>query len=215
MAYTAVGGSQPGPRAAAANSTLSGRDAVRPVRYTTIRPTADDSQDFIGHDRMEKTHPFTTPRSTMLTSAFTAHTSRPPNEVFAYLADLANQPEWRHDINSSELDQGAPGQPGSTWRQEVRTGPLPRPHQRVVELAVVEPDIHIEVRTIDDALLQATASYDLNADETGTAITVTTSLTATRPAGRAVLRVIRGHVAATTRQYRDQLERVLGNHQAV
>ncbi len=151
----------------------------------------------------------------MLTSAFTAHTSRPPDEVFAYLADLGNQPEWRHDINSSELDQGAPGQPGSTWRQEVRTGPLPRPHHRVVELAVVEPDIHIEVRTIDDALLQATASYDLNSDETGTAITVTTSLTATRPAGRAVLRVIRGHVAATTRQYRDQLERVLGNHQAV
>ena len=186
---------------------------MRPVRYTTIRPTADDSQDFIRHDRMEETHPFTTPRSTMLTCAFTAHTSRPPDEVFAYLADLANQPEWRHDINSSELDQGAPGQPGSTWRQEVRTGPLPRPHQRVVELAVVEPNIHIEIRTIDDALLQATASYDLNADETGTAITVTTSLTATRPAGRAVLRVIRGHVAATTRQYCDQLERVLGNHQ--
>jgi uncharacterized protein YndB with AHSA1/START domain len=150
----------------------------------------------------------------MLTNVFTAHTRRPPAEVFTYLTDLTNQSEWRHDIDSSELERGAPGRPGSTWRQQVRTGPLPRPHQRRLELAVVEPNVHIEVRTIDDALLQATATYDLDVDERGTAIRVTTSLRASRPAGRAVLRVIRGRVAATTQQYRDQLEQVLADREA-
>ena len=46
----------------------------------------------------------------MLTALFTAHTHRPADEVFGYLADLAHQPEWRHDIVSSVLDRGGPGE---------------------------------------------------------------------------------------------------------
>ena len=146
-----------------------------------------------------------------MTALFTAHTHRPPDEVFGYLADLAHQPEWRHDIVTSVLDRGGPGQQGSTWRQQIRTGPLPRPHQRMVELAVLVPDSHLEVRTIDDALVRATATYGIGTDERGTLITVTTSLTAGGVAGRAVLRIIRGRLSATTQQYREALERVLGD----
>ena len=40
--------------------------------------------------------------------------------TFAYLADAANQPEWRPDVKEGELVSGAPGVVGSTWRLKLR-----------------------------------------------------------------------------------------------
>ena len=40
--------------------------------------------------------------------------------TFAYLADAANQPEWRPDVKEGELVSGTPGTPGATWKLRLR-----------------------------------------------------------------------------------------------
>ena len=40
--------------------------------------------------------------------------------AFAYLADAANQPEWRPDVKEGELVSGTPGTPGATWKLRLR-----------------------------------------------------------------------------------------------
>jgi len=145
----------------------------------------------------------------MLTATFIIHTHRSPEESFSYLSDLGHQPQWRHDVTSSELEHGAPGEPGSKWRQEVRTGPLPRPHERHVVLAAAQPNTHLVVRTVDDALLRAEGTYHLEPDGNGTTISVTTSLAAARPAGNVALRAIGRHFRTTVERYRTQLQDAL------
>ena len=40
--------------------------------------------------------------------------------TFAYLADAANQPQWRHDVATCELTGGAAGTVGAVYRQTNR-----------------------------------------------------------------------------------------------
>jgi hypothetical protein len=39
-----------------------------------------------------------------------------PDEVFAFLADLANWPRWQSDMKSTTLVDGVPGQQGAVYR---------------------------------------------------------------------------------------------------
>jgi ribosome-associated toxin RatA of RatAB toxin-antitoxin module len=39
-----------------------------------------------------------------------------PDDVFAFLADLANWPKWQSDMKSTTLAEGQPGQVGATYR---------------------------------------------------------------------------------------------------
>ena len=50
--------------------------------------------------------------------------------TFAYLADAANQPQWRHDVATCELTGGAAGTVGAVYRQ-TKSRPGGRvPHHR-------------------------------------------------------------------------------------
>ena len=40
--------------------------------------------------------------------------------TFAYLADASNQAEWRHDVETCSLTEGAPGAVGAVYRQTNR-----------------------------------------------------------------------------------------------
>jgi uncharacterized protein YndB with AHSA1/START domain len=140
---------------------------------------------------------------------FSLETSLPPDLVFAYLSDFSHQPDWRHDVVTSELRSGAPGQPGSTWDQEIKPGRLPRPHRRVVELHEVVAPSTLSYRTIDDALLRAAGTYRIEASGGGTKVVVSSTLDAARPAGAAALLAIGGHVNSTVKRYRTQLKAAL------
>jgi uncharacterized membrane protein len=45
--------------------------------------------------------------------------SRPAGEVFSFLADVGNEPQWREDVKSVVLESGAGAQAGAVYRQEV------------------------------------------------------------------------------------------------
>ena len=147
----------------------------------------------------------------MLTRTFSVHTNREPASAFAYLSDLGNQPQWRHDVLASDLQNGAPGKPGSTWRQAIKSGRLPRPHERLVELCIAQPHHKLAFRTVDDAPIRAEGTYELRPAGTGTTITVTTTLTANGGVGKVALRAVRRHAETTIDRYRVQLERALAN----
>jgi uncharacterized protein YndB with AHSA1/START domain len=49
-----------------------------------------------------------------------AHISKPVDQVFAYLANVAKQPEWEPNILACQLDGAGPIQKGSTATQTVR-----------------------------------------------------------------------------------------------
>jgi Polyketide cyclase / dehydrase and lipid transport len=150
--------------------------------------------------------------ASMLTTTFTIRTALPPDAAFAYVSDFGHQPEWRHDVLTSELDHGVPGEAGSMWRQEIRPGRLPRPHQRLVEMNVAEPYHAVAYRTVDDAPIRAEGSYTLDGDATGTTISITTTLNAVGPAGTVALLAIRRHFKVTTDRYREQLAQALDGH---
>jgi Polyketide cyclase / dehydrase and lipid transport len=150
----------------------------------------------------------------MPTTTFTIRTELPPDAAFAYLSDFSHQPEWRHDVLSSDLAEGSPGKAGSVWSQEIRAGRLPRPHRRLVELTTADPHHTVAFRTVDDSPIRAEGSYTLDGDATGTTISITTTFEANGPAGTLVLKIARRHFQATTKRYEKQLTKALDNQQA-
>ena len=53
-----------------------------------------------------------------------------PGRTFAYPADASKQAEWRHDVATCELTEGAPGAVGAVYRQSTAAGGRLRHHGR-------------------------------------------------------------------------------------
>jgi uncharacterized membrane protein len=68
---------------------------------------------------------------------------RPIEDVFAYLADFENIPEWNYAIAETKKNSDGPVGVGTTYRQ-VRT--LPRPSEESFEITVYEPDRSLAIR---------------------------------------------------------------------
>lgn len=82
---------------------------------------------------------------------------RPISEVYDYLVDLGNIPQWNWAITATTKISTGPTTVGTRYRQVRRA---PRPATEIIEIAALQPNQHIEVRgTL--AGLQARVAYDL------------------------------------------------------
>ncbi len=62
---------------------------------------------------------------------------RPPGDVFAYVSDLENVPEWNYAIISTRKVSDGPVSVGTAYRQ-VRS--LPRRSEETLQVAEMQPD---------------------------------------------------------------------------
>ena len=53
--------------------------------------------------------------------------SRPPGEVFAFLADLNNFPKWRANLVAFKILTAGPTDVGTRCEEVVQVGPMPTP----------------------------------------------------------------------------------------
>jgi uncharacterized protein YndB with AHSA1/START domain len=82
---------------------------------------------------------------------------RPPREVFGYLSDLENTPNWNWAIESTRKVGGGEIGVGTRYRQ-IRA--VPRRAVETLEITALEPDTRLEV-TGDLASFQARLAYHL------------------------------------------------------
>ncbi|MDN3242588.1 SRPBCC family protein [Glycomyces tritici] len=69
--------------------------------------------------------------------------ARPPAEVFAYLAELENIPQWNHAIGETRRTSDLPVGVGSQYTQ-VRT--IPAHAEESLEITGFEPDSRLAIR---------------------------------------------------------------------
>lgn len=88
-------------------------------------------------------------------------TRRPPEEVYAYLVDFANHPEWRFDVLESELVQGETGRVGARYRQRMKQGR--REMEVGSELTRADSPSAVAFRTFDSGPVQASGEWRIEA----------------------------------------------------
>ena len=100
----------------------------------------------------------------------------PIEDVFAYLADFENIPEWNYAIAETKKTSGGPVEVGTTYRQ-ART--LPRPGEESFEITVYEPNGSLAIRGMLGPFA-AELEYHLESVARGTRVTNDVEL---RPGG--------------------------------
>ncbi|MDH3189500.1 MAG: SRPBCC family protein [Acidimicrobiia bacterium] len=73
----------------------------------------------------------------MIKTESSTHIARPPQEVFDFVSDLSNRPQWDKEVVSAEWTSENPIRVGSTY--EVVTGFLGRKIQIAVEITGWDP----------------------------------------------------------------------------
>jgi uncharacterized membrane protein len=113
----------------------------------------------------------------MITFTNTIDITRPINDVYEYLADLRNVPEWNWAIESTEPTSESPIRVGSTFRQIRHT-----PTRSIEELQITE--LRQDERIVVSGQLgsfNARIVYNLSPSHDGTTIENTMALEATGP----------------------------------
>ncbi|MEU5153740.1 SRPBCC family protein [Glycomyces sp. NPDC021274] len=104
--------------------------------------------------------------------------ARPPAEVFAYLAELENIPQWNYAIGETRRTSAGPVGVGSQYTQ-VRT--IPAHAEEQLEITGFEPDSELTI-TGDLGPFHGEITYRLAPAEGGTALTNSMALQASGPA---------------------------------
>ncbi len=129
----------------------------------------------------------------------TVKIARPPADVFAFLADGTNDPQWRSGVVDVRLRSGSGA--GAVYEQGVR-GPFGRRVPADYEITAYEPNRRIGFRAIAGPV-RPEGSYDLEPVEGGTRVTFSLRCT---PSGLAKL--MTPMVASTMRSEVAQLDRL-------
>ena len=90
------------------------------------------------------------------------------DEVYAYLADFTNQPEWRFDVVSCSLASGAGGSPGAKYHQRVK--PRGKEIDSEVELTRADKPAEVAFRTLDPGPVTVSGAWHLKSTGTGTEV---------------------------------------------
>lgn len=98
----------------------------------------------------------------------TVTTPRSQADVYAYLADFANQAEWRFDVLASELIAGEAGATGARYRQRVKPGR--KEMESEVELTEAEPHRRVGFRTVDDGPVTVSGVWRIEPAGDGTRV---------------------------------------------
>jgi uncharacterized protein YndB with AHSA1/START domain len=92
---------------------------------------------------------------------------RSPSEVFAYLAQFENIPQWNYAIAETRRTSAGPVGVGTTYTQR-RT--LPRPSEEAFEVIEFVPDTRLAIRG-ELGPFEGTLTYQLDAVPGGTRLT--------------------------------------------
>jgi len=95
-------------------------------------------------------------------------TPQPAEEVYAYLVDFNNQPEWRFDVLSSELVSGERGTVGARYRQKIMQGR--RASTSDVELDQAERPAEVSFRTLDSGPVTVSGSWHITSKDQGSEV---------------------------------------------
>lgn len=99
--------------------------------------------------------------------------NRPREEVFDYIADPNNDPDWCPTVLESSLVAGTPAQPGARYQQVQKPGPVEQ--QLDVELVEVNAPAHIRLRS-STSMATSQVDYELDADDGETRLRQTTDM---------------------------------------
>ncbi len=93
----------------------------------------------------------------------------PPEDVFAYLADVSNLPVWQSGVRQAELVGG--GEPRAGARIAESRQLLGRDLQTTIEIAECEPPVLLALRALDGPV-PFSVRHDLEPVSGGTRLTV-------------------------------------------
>jgi uncharacterized membrane protein len=94
---------------------------------------------------------------------------RPPDEVFDYLSDLANLPEWQSSIVEVRREDDAPLREGARFTEVRRVAG--RRIESTIEVATLEPGREFALRVVDGPL-PGTVRHLVSAEGDATRLTV-------------------------------------------
>ncbi len=141
----------------------------------------------------------------MFTKTVAVQVSRPPDEVFAFVADARNRPLWDDSVDTEELTSPEPIGVGSTVRTGLRS--MGRDYVLTWEIIEHEPPSRQTIESTSGPFA-TTLAYRLSAQDGGTLVVF--SVTG-RPTG--LLRLLQPLIARNTQKNLDQgfprLKRVL------
>ena len=96
--------------------------------------------------------------------------ARPPEEVWAFVADARNDPRWCHKVDSVEQVVGEGPGPGAKYRVLHRPRPRKPPAELIMEVVEHDPPGHLLWREEDeDAVFNVV--YQLESTGNGTRLT--------------------------------------------
>jgi carbon monoxide dehydrogenase subunit G len=122
--------------------------------------------------------------------------SRPPDEVFAFVADARNRPRWDESVDSEELTSPEPIGVGSTVRTRFRS--MGKDYEYLWRIAEHEPPVRQTIESTSGPF-PTTLSWKLNPRDGGTWVEF--SVTG-RPGG--LLRLLQPMVARNTQANLDR-----------
>jgi hypothetical protein len=123
---------------------------------------------------------------------------RSPQDVYAFLADGLNNPQWRSGIQSMFLKSGTPGTVGAVYGQTL-TGPGGRPIAGDYTITTADPGKSLSFQVVAGPARPAGA-YHLTEVATGTVVRFTLDL---QPKG--LMKFIEPMITRTMRAEVDQL----------
>jgi uncharacterized membrane protein len=132
----------------------------------------------------------------MFTSRVEVLISRPLDDVFAFVSDVRNRPQWDDSVKSEELTSPEPIQVGTTVRTRLRS--MGREYQYTWEIVEHEPPNQMKVKSTSGPF-PTTLSFQFDGQDSGTRVKA--SVTG-RPAG--FMRVLQPFIARTTQQNLDR-----------
>ena len=108
----------------------------------------------------------------MISFTNTIHVNRPPEAVYAYMADLEHTPDWNWAITDTTKITAGPVAVGTRYAQ---TRSVPRPGTEMLEITTLENGRHIEVQgTL--ARFTARLNYHIEQEDEGAQLTNTVNL---------------------------------------
>jgi carbon monoxide dehydrogenase subunit G len=132
----------------------------------------------------------------MFTSSVSVVIARPIGDVFAFVADARNRPQWDDGVDSEELTSPEPIGVGSTVRTRMRS--MGRPLEYTWEIVEHDPPARQRIESTSGPL-STTLRYALTEDAGGTRVQF--SVTG-RPTGP--MRLVQPLIARNTQRNLDQ-----------
>ena len=127
--------------------------------------------------------------------------NRPPEDVYAFLADGLNNPKWRSGVQGIALKAGTPGSVGAVYSQTL-TGPGGRPIAGDYEITKADPSTNLGFQVVAGPA-RPRGEYQLTPAPTGTTVRFVLDL---QPQG--LMRVMAPLITRTMRSEVSQLARL-------